>query len=154
MIGSGDDCDRAVRFGARDAAAAALAGEQAPLPIARIAVRVVRRHAEHADSRPFVPSQDTIIGNVAEQQGLGIGEPDRALAPAHARVQLLHLRRTNHIRPEALVVDDLNASFHLPSSLLRRRFVLPGRSVSAHRRLLDRQADKPGQPPEGIEAGD
>src|SRR5262249_27473768 len=44
----GDDGDRAVELGAGDAAAAVLAGDEPPLAIDGVAVRVHRRLAEYA----------------------------------------------------------------------------------------------------------
>jgi hypothetical protein len=60
---AGDPRDRPVMLRPRDAAGQVLAGDEPPLPVQRVAVRVVRRLAEDR-GRPvrLVPAQDAALG--------------------------------------------------------------------------------------------
>ena len=86
--------DRAVIFGADDAAAAMLAGDQPALAVAGIAVGEVRRLAEDADRAGLLfPLDDALVGNVAAQQIAPVAEPHRPFGPAQAGGQPLHRRQ-------------------------------------------------------------
>jgi hypothetical protein len=72
---------------------AVLAGHEPALPVAGIAVGIVRRLAEDAHRTGFLlPFQDAVVGDVAPQQRAEFAEPDRALAPAAAGIELLDRR--------------------------------------------------------------
>ncbi len=74
----GQHGDRAVVFGARDAARQMLAAHESALAVARMAVRIIRRLTERADrAARFVPTQDAVVGDVAPQQIAAVAEPDR-----------------------------------------------------------------------------
>src|SRR5262245_22759341 len=65
-----------------------LAGEQASLAVARIAVGVAGGLAPDADRAGFlVPAPDAIAGHVAPQQAARVADPDRALGPARRRTE-------------------------------------------------------------------
>ena len=83
--------DAAVVFGAGDPPPAVLAGDQAALAIAGIAVGVVGGLAIDAGpSGLLVPAHDAVVGNVAPQQAARVAHPHRPLAPAHAGREPLH----------------------------------------------------------------
>ncbi len=85
------DRDGAIVLGARDPPSAVLAGDQAALAVAGVAVGVVGGLA--VDAHPpglLVPAHDAVVGNVAPQQAARIAHPDRPLAPAHAGGEPLH----------------------------------------------------------------
>ena len=104
LVGVGDDRDRAVGFGAGDAARAVLAGDQPPLAVARVAVGVVGVGAEDVDAAVPGPAHHAVVGDVAPDQLVGVGEPDRPLRPAAFVVEQLDLRRAVDEEGEALVV--------------------------------------------------
>ena len=96
--------DRAVVFGAGDAAGVVLAGEQAALAIAQVAVAVIRWPAEDADlSGIFEPAQDAVVGDVAEEQIAAVAKPYGALGPARAGVEPLDRGALDIIFSEARV---------------------------------------------------
>ena len=77
--------DRAVVFGARDPPRLVLAGDEAALAIATIAVGVVGRLAIDADrAGGLVVAHQPIVRDVAPDQATGVAEIDRPFAPAHA----------------------------------------------------------------------
>ena len=62
-----------------------LAGDQAALAVAGVAVGVVGRLAEHRDGAGLlVPPQDAVVGDVAPEQAALVAEIDRPLGPAAA----------------------------------------------------------------------
>ena len=63
------------------------AAEQAALPIPRMAVGEAGGLAEHRDAAALGPAQDAVMGQVADQQAILVGEPDRALEPGVAFTQ-------------------------------------------------------------------
>ena len=86
--------DRAVIFGAGDPAAAVLAGDQAALAVAGVAVGEIRRLAEDADRAGLLfPLEDALVGNVAAQQIAPVAEPHRPFGPAQAGGQPFHRRQ-------------------------------------------------------------
>src|SRR5262249_10259643 len=57
---------------------------EATLPVAGIAVGIVRRLAIDGDaSRSFIPAHDAVVGDVAPKQTSRVTEINRAFAPAH-----------------------------------------------------------------------
>src|ERR1700743_1535974 len=65
-----------------------LAGNEPPLAVARIAVRVIRWPAKRRHrARLLVPAQDAVIRNVAPQHVAAIAEPHGSLGPARALIQ-------------------------------------------------------------------
>jgi hypothetical protein len=75
--------DGAVIFGARHAPGIVLAGDEAALAIASIAVRIVRRLAKYGGAAGLlVPPQDTVVRNVAPQHAASVTEPHRPLTSA------------------------------------------------------------------------
>src|SRR4030081_2399306 len=78
-----DGRDSAVVLGARDTPGVMLAAEQPPLPVPGIAVRIVRRLAEHTHVTVFlVPAHHSIVGNVAPDQAAIVPDIDRPFGPA------------------------------------------------------------------------
>src|SRR4029453_12726918 len=93
--------DRAVVFGAGEAACIVLAGDQPALAVARQTVRVVRRLAKHGGTpRRLVPAHDSVVENVTPQESARVAEPDRSLAPARAGVEPLHARLRDAVARE------------------------------------------------------
>src|SRR6185312_6472490 len=77
-------------LGAAHLPSAMLAGDEAALAVAGVAVGVAGRLAEHADrSGLLFPFEDAIVGDVAPQQKAAIAEPHRPLAPAAPGIELL-----------------------------------------------------------------
>ena len=101
--------DAAVVLGARDAPRVVLAGDQPPLPVARVAVGVIRRRAEHADRAGLLlPLHEPVVRDVAPQQVAAVAEPDRPFRPAHARRNALDLGAVDPIPGEG-GIEDLDA---------------------------------------------
>ena len=87
----GQHRDGAVVLGADDAPAAVLAGDEATLAVAGVAVGEVGGLAEHADgTRLLLPLQDAVVGDVAPQQVAPVADPHRPLRPAAAGGEALH----------------------------------------------------------------
>ncbi len=83
-----------------------LAGKQAALPVAEVAIAVVRRAAEDADfSGVFKPSKHAVVGNVAEKEIAAIAKPDRAFGPAGASVKSLDGRVADLVFSKSRVND-------------------------------------------------
>src|SRR5262249_3592894 len=96
----------AVILGAGDAPRVVLAGDEAPLAVAGVAVGIVRRLAEDRDCPGFlVPAHDAVVRDVAPQHAARIAEPDRPLAPAHAGREPLDAREREAIFGEARIED-------------------------------------------------
>ena len=78
----GKDGDGAVVLGAGHPAVAVLARHQPALEVECVAVGIASRLAEHADgARGLVPAEESIVGDVAEQQVAAGGNVDRSLRP-------------------------------------------------------------------------
>src|SRR5207244_9197582 len=83
--------DRAVVFGSGDPAHVVFAGDQPTLSVPTVAIAIVRRAAENADlSGFFEPSENSIVGNVAEEQIPPIPKPNRPFRPTRACVKALN----------------------------------------------------------------
>ena len=83
-----------------------LAGDEPALPVAGIAVGVVRgRTIDAGASGPLVPAHDAVVGNVAPEQAARIAEVDRPLAPAHAGGEAFDAREREAILGEARIKD-------------------------------------------------
>src|SRR6185437_5938120 len=81
-----------------------LAGDEPPIAVARVAVRVVRGAAEDADMPVLLePAHHPVVGDVAPQQVAAVAEIDRPLGPAEAGGDALDcgvaLRRKALIQP-------------------------------------------------------
>ena len=86
--------DRAVVLGSCHAPRAMLAGDEAALPVARIAVGVVGGVAVLGDlARDLVPAQDAVVGDVAPQQLAGVRRTRRGLPPIGSRCRAVRRRR-------------------------------------------------------------
>ena len=86
--------DRAVIFRAGEVLRIVLAAHQPALAIARVAIRIVRRFAKDADpAGGFIPSQDSVVGYVAEQQIPPIAEPNRPFGETKPGGDALDRRR-------------------------------------------------------------
>jgi len=82
--------DRSVVFGSREPARVVLTSKQPALAIAVIAVAVVRWTAEGADLSSFLlPTQHSVIGDVAEQEVAPIAKPYRPFRPSRACIEAL-----------------------------------------------------------------
>ena len=98
--------DGAVVLGARDAARVVLAGDEAALAVAGVAVGVVGGLAEYADRAGLLlPAHDAVVGDVAPQQVAAVAEPGRPLAPAHARGEPLDAGEPQAILAEARIEE-------------------------------------------------
>src|SRR5206468_4145629 len=87
LVAVREDRDASVVFRADHPSAAVLAGDQATLPVAGVAVGEVRIRTEHRDlQRLLVEAQDPVVGEIAEQETALIGEINRTFGPAQARV--------------------------------------------------------------------
>src|SRR6185503_12914932 len=88
--------DPPVVLGARDAPRAMLAGDEAALAIARVAVGEVGRRAKGRDlARLLVPAQDALVGNVAPEKNAQVAEPHGAFGPAASLGEALHVGATD-----------------------------------------------------------
>src|SRR6202012_4233916 len=68
------------------------------LPIARVAVAVIRWLAKDADRARFlVPPHHAIVWNVAPDQVTSVTEPNRPFAPAHSGGNPFHFRRRDAV---------------------------------------------------------
>src|SRR6266446_669042 len=118
--------DGAVIFGARHAPGVVLAGDEAALAIARVAVGIVRRLAEHGGAAALlIPAQDAVVGNVAPQQAARVAEPYRTFTPARAGEKPFDAGVEHAIFQKARV-EDLDgrvriALARLPAAERRRR---------------------------------
>ncbi len=91
LVMARQDRDGPVVFGADDPPAAMLAGDEAALPVAGVAVGLLAGLSENRDGAGLlVPAQDAVIGNVADQQAALVAQPDGTLAPAQAGGEALH----------------------------------------------------------------
>src|SRR3546814_1232204 len=103
VVAVGQHGDGAVPLGARDSPGAVLAGDEAPLAVAGVAVRIVGRPAELGDAAARRPLQHAIVGNVAPQQEAAVAEVNRPLGPERAAVELLELAVAVEVAAEAPV---------------------------------------------------
>src|SRR5260221_3552403 len=101
----GEHGDAAVRLGAGDAARAVLAGDEAALAVARIAVAVVRGLPEDAHAGTLDELHDAVVRDVAPQESIAVGEIDRPFGPQHAAMQLLEPGIAQRHGAKALVED-------------------------------------------------
>jgi hypothetical protein len=92
LIPIGDDRERAVGFGANDAAAAVLAGDEPALPVARAAVCVSARAPEYRCTLALDVAEHAVVGDVAPDQNIQIGKVGRTFAEARAGIQSLQFR--------------------------------------------------------------
>src|SRR5215831_8760561 len=84
-----------------------LAGELPALKIERIAVAVVRRHAEYADLTVLLqPAQLAVVGDIAPHQIPALAVLGRAFAPQRTGPQALDRRITLHILRGQRIDDD------------------------------------------------
>ena len=58
------------------------AADQPALRVPRMAVGEVRRLAKDRDAAVLRPAQDPIVRQIADQELVGVGEPDRPLEPS------------------------------------------------------------------------
>ena len=101
-----DHGDRAVMLGAGDLTPAMLAGDEAALAVAGVAVGMVRWFAEDADLAGFlVPFEDAVVRDVAPEQEAAIAEPHRALAPPEPRAETLDLGEVEAVPREGRIED-------------------------------------------------
>src|SRR5258708_13795836 len=78
--------DGAVIFGARHPPGVVLAGDEAALAVAGVAVGIVRRLAEHGGAAALlIPSQDAGVGNVAPQPAPRVPKPYPTFPPPPPR---------------------------------------------------------------------
>ena len=91
-------------FRTGDAAAAMLAGDEAALAVAGMAVGEIRRLAVDADRPGFLfPLEDAVVGNIAAQQIAPVAEPHRAFGPAQPGGQPFHRRQFQPVFLEARI---------------------------------------------------
>ena len=93
LIVVGDQRDGPVVLVAHHAAGEVLARQLAALKIERVAVAVVRRHAEDRDAAVVLePAHLPVVGNVAPDEITSLPAPRRPLRPQRARPQPLDRR--------------------------------------------------------------
>src|SRR5215475_2557842 len=98
--------DAAIILGARHPAWAMLARDEAPLPVAGVAVGVIGWLTEHTDRASlFSPAQHAVVRNITPQQIAPIPKPAGAFGPQCPRVEALHRGMAEGIRLEAWVED-------------------------------------------------
>src|SRR5215470_3236452 len=98
--------DAAVILSACHPACAMLTRNEAPLPVAGVAVSVVGRLTEHTDRAClFRPAQHPIVRNIAPQQITAIPKPAGAFGPQCPRVESLHRGMSEGIGLKAWVED-------------------------------------------------
>src|SRR6185503_9351392 len=96
-----------VVLGARDAASAVRAADQAPLTVARVAVGEVGGLAVDADGTCLLlPLEDAIVGDIAPQQVTPVAEVDGTLRPAATGVEPLHAGKLQPVLLEARIERD------------------------------------------------
>jgi hypothetical protein len=90
LVRVGDDRDRAIVLVPNDAPGQVLARELAALEVERVAVAVVRRHAEHLHASVVLePPQLPIVRDVAPDEIAPLPAPRRAFRPERTRPQPL-----------------------------------------------------------------
>jgi hypothetical protein len=123
----GEQGDGAIIFGAGEVLRVVLAGDQPPLAVTRVAIGVVRLLTKHADTGVgFVPPQDAVAGDVAEQQIAAVAEPHRALGETEAGGDPLDRRVAEHQPLEARIEHD-----DVGIRIAYRRHPFPARSAAA-----------------------
>src|SRR5215813_6601612 len=96
--------DAAIILGASHSARAMLARDEAPLPVAGVAVGVIGRLTEYTDgARLFSPAQHPVVRNITPQQIAPIPKPAGAFGPQRPRVESLHRSMAEGIGLEAWV---------------------------------------------------
>src|SRR5215813_6078831 len=96
--------DAAIILGASHSARAMLARDEAPLPVAGVAVGVIGRLTEYTDgARLFSPAQHPVVRNITPQQIAPIPKPAGAFGPQRPRVESLHRSMAKGIGLEARV---------------------------------------------------
>jgi hypothetical protein len=96
--------DAAIILGARHPARAMLARDEAPLPVAGVAVGVIGRLTEHTGrARLFSPAQHPVVRNIAPQQVAPIPKPAGTFGPQRPGVESLHWGMSEGIGLEAWV---------------------------------------------------
>src|SRR6185437_9595725 len=104
-IAVGQHGDAAVEFRASDAAMPVRTADQPTLPVAGMAVGEAGRSAEHRQPPIRGPAHDPVVGKVANQQAILVGEPDRPLQPGKSLAELYQRRIWQHTGPKARVED-------------------------------------------------
>src|SRR4030095_11892951 len=125
VIALGQHRSRAVELGARNAAAAMLARDQATLPIDGIAGAVQRRLGDNRNGAVcLLPSQYAVVRNVRPHEVASGSEPRRSLGPAATGVELLGM----HIRQRELAkarIDDAEGGGELEGHGMGIRWTIP-----------------------------
>src|SRR5215468_7961755 len=81
-----------------------LTSQKPAVTVARHAVRIVGRTAEHTPSAGrFVIAHDAVIRDVADEKKAAVGKPYRPLGPAHAGRELLDSAAKEAVFGEARV---------------------------------------------------
>ena len=120
LVALGEHGDAAVMLGAHHRAGAVQARDQPAFLVPGVAVGEVARLAVDRDALALDPAQDAVVGDVAEQQAVGIAEPHRPLGPAAALGEPLQRRVVQDVACEALV-DDLEVAHRLSAPRCGRR---------------------------------
>ena len=107
-----------------------LASEQPALPVAAVAIAVIRRAPEDADFAGILePAQHAVVRNVTEQEKAPVSEPDRPFRPSGPGVQAFDRGVDDNILGESWV-DDLNRRIGIGNgslAILLREHQRPGR---------------------------
>src|SRR5258708_12088617 len=93
-------------LGSRQPARVVFTGEQPPLAVSAISIAVVRGAAEYGDLSSFLkPPQNTVVGDVTEEEVSSIPNPHGPLRPPAAREQPLHSRAQDLILRKTRIND-------------------------------------------------
>src|SRR6516164_3984725 len=113
-------------FGSRQPARVVFTGEQPPLAVSAISVAVVRGAAEYGDFSGFLkPSQNTVVGDVTEEEVSSIPNPKGTLCPACTCKQSLYRRALDLILRKTRV-NDLHSRIGIGDGTFR--FLCTGKS--------------------------
>src|SRR6516162_8411490 len=94
-------------FGTRDAARyRMLAGDEAPLAVARVPVGEIGRTAEDGETAVLLRIfHDAVVRDVADEQISAVRKIDRAFSPSHAACELFHRARVDAVFQKARIED-------------------------------------------------
>src|SRR5262249_51249550 len=114
LIALGEHRERAVIFRARHPAGGVLAGDEASLPVTRVAIGVMGGLTKHTHAAGlFHPAQHAIVGDVTPHQEAPIPKPAGALGPQRSGVEALDWRVTQAIGPETWI-EDFDGGIRIP----------------------------------------
>src|SRR5262245_39130831 len=87
-----------------------LARHQPALIVAGIAVGKIRARPKHRNVAVLRIAQHSLVRDIAPEQAIEIGEPDRPLGPAAIRIELIERGTADDELAEARIVNFINRS--------------------------------------------